>query len=114
VRKASDYDKHRARDFSLGLDKAPATRPWRESRLTSAPTETHVYVGEKGTSIRAEIYDVSRSGLRLVLDQPIVVGSAVKVEMAGMIATGEIRYCIQSGGDSFAAGMRIDSIQKRV
>ena len=71
-----------------------------------------MYVGEKGTPIRAEIHDVSRSELRLVLDQSIIAGSAVKVELAGMISTGEIRYCIQREEDSFAAGMRIDSTQK--
>jgi hypothetical protein len=114
VRKASDSDKHEAKAFTFGLDKAPATRPWRENRLTCAPTETYVYVGERGEPMRAEVHNVSRSGLRLVLDQPVGVGSAVKVEMAGMIAVGEIRYCLQKEGNSFAAGMRIDSIQKRM
>jgi hypothetical protein len=114
VRKASDSDKHEEKAFTFGLDEAPATRAWRESRLTCAPTETFVYVGDRGEPMRAEIQDVSRSGLRLVLDQAILVGAAVKVEMAGMIAVGEIRYCQQKGGNSFTAGMRIDSIQKRV
>jgi hypothetical protein len=113
VRKASDSDEHKAKAFTFGLDKAPATRPWRENRLTCAPTETYVYMGDRGDPVRAAIHDVSRSGLRLVLDQPIVVGSAVKVELAGMIAVGEIRYCLQRGGN-FEAGMRIDSTQKRV
>ena len=114
VRKASGSDEHEEKAFTFGLDEAPATRAWRESRLTCAPTETFVYVGDRGEPLRAEIQDVSRSGLRLVLDQPILVGAAVKVEMAGMIAVGEIRYCQQKGGNSFTAGMRIDSIQKRV
>jgi hypothetical protein len=64
--------------------------------------------------MRAEVHDVSRSGLRLVFDQPIAVGSLVRVEFAGMIAAGEIRYCLQRSGNSFDAGMRIDSTQKRV
>ncbi len=64
--------------------------------------------------IRAEIHDVSRSGLRLALDRPIAAGTAVKVEFSGMIARGEIRYCIPMQGDSFRAGMRIDSTQKLV
>jgi hypothetical protein len=114
VRKASGSGKHEDKAFTFGLDKAPATRPWRENRLTCAPTETYVYVGDRHGPVRAEIHDVSRSGLRLVLDQPIGVGSAVKVEMAGMIAVGEIRYCLRKKDNSFTAGMRIDSIQKRV
>jgi hypothetical protein len=112
VRKASGSDKHEEKAFTFGLDKATA-RPWRENRLTCAPTETCVYVGDMGAPLRAEIHNVSRSGLRLVLEQPVSVGSAVKVEMAGMIAVGEIRYCRQEK-DSFSAGMRIDTIQKRV
>jgi hypothetical protein len=114
VRKASGSDKHVEKVFTFGLDKATAARPWRENRLTCAPTETYVYVGDRGEPLRAEIHNVSRSGLRLVLEQPVPVGSAVKVEMAGMIAVGEIRYCRQDKGDSFSAGMRIDTIQKRV
>ena len=112
--KTSGSEKHEGRAFTFGLDKAPEMRPWRENRLTCAPTETHVYVGEQGAPIRARIHNVSRSGLRLVLDQPIGAGSVVKVEMAGMIAVGEIRYCLQKGGNCFAVGMRIDSMQKRV
>jgi hypothetical protein len=114
VRKSSDSGKHEVSALTFGLDKAPATRPWRENRLTCVPTEAYVHVGERGETMRAEIHDVSRSGLRLVLDQPIVVGSAIKVEMVGMIAVGEIRYCYQRGGNSFEAGMTINSTQKRV
>jgi hypothetical protein len=114
VRKASGSDKDGEKAFTFGLDQAPPGRPWRENRLACAPTETFVYVGDRGGPIRAEIDNVSRSGLRLVLDQPIGVGSPVRVEMAGMIAVGEIRYCLPAAGDSFTAGMRIDSIQKRI
>jgi PilZ domain len=114
VRKASGSGKHEEKAFGFGLDQAPAARSRRENRLTCAPTGTFVYVGDSGGPVPAEIHDVSRSGLRLVLEQPIGVGSAVKVEMAGMIAVGEIRYCRQEKGNSFSAGMRIDSIQKRV
>jgi hypothetical protein len=112
--KASDSDRHETKPFTFGLDIAPPTRPWRENRLTCAPTETEVYVGERREPLRAEIRDVSRSGLRLVLDQPIAVGSAVNVVLTGMIAAGEIRYCLQRGENSYDAGMRIDVIQKRV
>jgi len=112
--KVSDSGTQGAKAFTFGLDIAPATRPWRENRLTCAPTKTYVYVGERPEPQRAEIHDVSRSGLRLVLDQAIAVGSAVKVELTGMIAAGEIRYCLQRGENSFDAGMRIDAIQKRV
>jgi len=114
VRKASGSDKHEEKAFTFGLDKAAAPRPWRENRLTCAPTKTCVYIGDTGGPLLAEIHNVSRSGLRLVLEQPVSVGSAVKVEMAGMIAVGEIRYCRQEKGGSFSAGMRIDTIQKRV
>lgn len=114
MRKASGSDKHCEKAFTFGHDQALAGLPWRENRLDCAPTETYVYVGDRSGPVRAEIDNVSRSGLRLVLDQPIGVGSSVKVETAGMIAVGEIRYCLQKRGNSFAAAMRIDSIQKRM
>ncbi len=114
VHKSSEVNNRPARAFTFGIDKAPAARPWRENRLICAPTVTQVYVGETGMPIPAEILNVSRSGLCLVLKQPVGVGSAVKVQLAGMIAVGEIRYCIQTRADSFNAGMRIDSTQKLV
>lgn len=114
MRKVSDPARQKTKPFIFGLDVAPPTLPWRENRLVCAPTETYVYVGERREPVRAEIHDVSRSGLRLVLDQPVALGSAVKVELTGMIAAGEIRYCIQRGENSFDAGMRIDTLQKRV
>jgi hypothetical protein len=107
-------DKHYEKAFTFGLDQASTGLPWRENRLDCTPTETYVYVGDTSGPMRAEIDNVSRSGLRLVLDQPIGVGASVKVETAGMIAVGEIRYCRPKGENSFAAGMRIDSIQKRM
>ena len=64
------------------------------------------------TPMHAQIHDVSKWGLRLVLAQPIAVGSAVKVETAGMVDSGEIRYCLRTRDGSFTAGMRIDSTQK--
>jgi len=114
VRKVPDPDKHGEKAFTFGLDQAPPGRPWRENRLPCAPTRTYVYLGDTDGPLGAQIDNVSRSGLRLVLDQPVCVGSSVKVEMAGMIAVGEIRYCLPTAGGSFTAGMRIDTIQKRI
>ena len=111
MRPSPDGNKRKAKAITFGIDKAPPERPWRESRLVCAPFETHVYVDETGTRMRAEIHDVSRSGLRLVMDQPIPVGTAVKVQFTGMIASGEIRFC-KPRGEGFEAGMRIDSTQK--
>ena len=96
-------------DLNRGVDIPPSN--WRESRLTCKPTETMVYVGDAKQPIRAEVQDVSRSGFRLVLGQPLNVGSMVKVEFPGMIALGEIRYCLRVG-DHFDAGVRIETIEK--
>lgn len=114
MRKSTDANQRHPRPVVFGIDKAPAERPWRETRLNCVPTETMVYLVETGLPIRAEIHNVSRSGLRLVLDRPVAVGAAVKVEFSGMIALGEIRYCNPTRRDSFQAGMRIDSTQKLV
>jgi PilZ domain len=114
VGEASGSGKHQKAALTFGLDPAPIARPWRENRLNCVPTETYVYVGDTGEPMRADVDNVSRSGLRLILEKPVGVGSTVKVEMAGMIAVGEIRYCLQKTADSFTAGMRIDSIQKRM
>jgi hypothetical protein len=113
MRKASHSDRHEGKAFTFGIDDAPAMRPWRENRLICSTTEADLYVAESDEPVRVQIHDVSRSGMGFVLDRAIAVGSSVEVHMVGMIAAGEIRYCRPTGQDSFDAGMRIDTTQKR-
>jgi hypothetical protein len=102
---------------SIGDDpgsSAAKSKPLRrtENRLGCIPTKGLVYV-KKGVDPRpAEVRQVSKSGLQLVLDQPIPVGSTVAVEFSGMVVEGEIRYWRPNGGDSFDAGVEIESVQQ--
>lgn len=84
-----------------------------EHRLTCIPTRGIACAGEGSEPADAEIQDVSSFGLHLVLDRPIALGSAVTVELTGMVVAGEIRYCRPNGATSFDAGLKIDSAQKR-
>ena len=111
MRRISDTE-DRPEGVVFGIDTPPAIHARRGSRLPCKPAEALVYVGDMSIPIKAEIHDVSRWGLRLVLAQHIAAGSAIKMETAGVVELGEIRYCIQTPDGSFNAGMRIDPPNK--
>lgn len=59
--------------------------------------------------IRAQVLDISLSGLQLELSTSIPVGAKVEVFAQGQFAAlGEVRYC-RGSGDFFYAGMQIQS-----
>jgi hypothetical protein len=97
---------------SQGANSKPLLRP-RENRLDCLTTRGIVCVDGKQEPAHAEIHDVSRDGLGLVLDQPIAVGSGITVESVGMTVTGEIRYCVKKEKNSFHAGLTIHTFEKR-
>lgn len=111
MRRTSDAE-HRPDVVVFGIDTPPAIQSRRGSRLPCKPAEALVYVGDMSIPMHAEIHDVSRWGVRLVLAQHIAAGSAIKMETAGVVESGEIRYCIPTPDGSFNAGMRIDPPNK--
>jgi len=56
--------------------------------------------------IAARVLDISGSGLRLRLPNPLPCGSPVKVETDSLVMLGEVARCDESG-DGYIAGLRI-------
>ncbi|MCP5113496.1 MAG: PilZ domain-containing protein, partial [bacterium] len=60
-----------------------------------------------GNCVEAETVDVSKSGLRIRLIDPLVVGSRLRVRFGTVIAFGEVRWCRQVHGGNYDAGIQV-------
>ena len=64
-----------------------------------------------GVPLRATIIDISRSGLRLELDEAIAKFGTVEILTQGKLAIfGEIRYCQKTAPSVFQAGVLIQGV----
>jgi signal transduction histidine kinase len=80
----------------------------REQRFkVNQPVKVTV-VGTSESSFQARIADLSKSGMRLILDRFVPFGSALKIEWNGHLALGSVCYC-QEHESSFAAGLQLFS-----
>jgi hypothetical protein len=84
----------------------------RERRFPCVPTAALVRLDGKVEDRPVSVRDVSKSGLRLTLQEYIPVGSRVAIELANLVVTGEIRFCRQAENESFAAGLKITDVIK--
>jgi len=64
--------------------------------------------GEGNRQVRGEAVNVSGSGLRLMLEEPVVPGTPIMVDWEGAQAMGEVCYCRQEQG-AFAVGLKLES-----
>jgi hypothetical protein len=64
-----------------------------ETRVACEPVTVHVYLGEREQPVAASIVQVSSSGLRLLAEEPVLVGTPVRIDMGGLIVQGNTRHC---------------------
>ena len=57
--------------------------------------------------------EVSARGLQIVLDRPIPVGAAVKLESDDTLMLGKVCYC-RPESNGFVAGLRLDQVLKKL
>ena len=68
----------------------------------------HVTVlGECDTKLLGRITNRSTRGIGLLIDRPVPLGGAVKVEWDHTLLLGEVRYC-HPEGDGFAIGLDLE------
>jgi len=65
----------------------------REIRFASNHTEIQVRVEGSEQPVRARIVEVSRSGLQLLMAEPLPIGLQVHIEISGLIVHGDVRRC---------------------
>jgi len=64
-----------------------------EMRIACEPVTVQAWLGGREQKIAAVVVEVSKSGLQLLTDVPVQVGSAVRIDTGGLIVLGDIRYC---------------------
>lgn len=69
-------------------------------------------LGDSGLLLTAIAVEVSARGMRIVLDRPIPVGAAVKLESDDTLMLGEISYC-RPESNGFVAGLRLDQVLRK-
>ena len=77
----------------------------REPRIPVNAIPARLRAGESGEPSTAHVLDVSTSGLRVRVVEPLDVGVEATIWFDRTIATGRVRYCRASGAGSFEAGL---------
>ncbi len=90
-----------------GAHGAGADRRIEPRFLTNDTVEIHVLRSPELKGIRGQTLDVSRSGLRLWIEDPIPQGALILVRMKQMRVLGEARYCRSAPQRGYQIGVRI-------
>jgi hypothetical protein len=64
-----------------------------EPRIACEPVTVQAWLGGREQKIAAVVVEVSKSGLQLLTDVPVPVGSAVRIDTGGLIVLGDIQHC---------------------
>jgi signal transduction histidine kinase len=80
----------------------------REQRFKVNQAVKVAVLGSSESLFPGRIADLSKSGMRLILDRFLQPGVAVKIEWHGHLALGSVCYC-QKHGPSYAAGLQLFS-----
>jgi hypothetical protein len=64
-----------------------------ETRVACEPVTVQVYLGAHQQPVTASVVEISNSGLRLLAEEPVLVGTPVRIDMGGLIVRGNTRHC---------------------
>jgi len=105
-------DDHRDIDVTAGRRGSVTDETAERRKEPRYPTEARAEVTEFGSQgrrhLEARMMNISKSGLRLRLSEPLVPGARVRVHFGEVLAFGEVRWCRDLCGDAFDAGVKID------
>ena len=79
----------------------------REPRIRSYETVQLTVLGNDGYSTAANALQLSSHGMRLVVDRPIAVNAAVKVDGDRWMVLGEVCYC-KPERSHYSVGLQLD------
>ena len=83
----------------------------RKERRYPSNDAVQVKILPSESSISAMAVDISKSGIRLALGQPLSTGAKIEISLRAteVVILGEVRYCRRSG-TAFYAGVRIEEV----
>jgi len=93
-------------------DEAAGRNRRQEMRLPCDPGSVLLESAGCPEPIEGQIVEVSRSGLQLRLQTPVDAGASVRITRAGMLISGQIRYCRPNDSGSFDTGVAIFDFQQ--
>lgn len=85
----------------------------REIRIpTDLPVEVRMMSPFNPAVLAARVFDVSPSGLKIVLDRYLQCNTVVQIRMPNFYILAEVRYCLPSdaGKTGFFAGVEIQDV----
>jgi hypothetical protein len=80
----------------------------REPRLNADQAVWITVFGEPDIRLPARVKNVSARGVGLVLQGPVAMGSALKLELDDSLILGEVIYCRADDKDSFYVGVELE------
>ena len=103
--------------FRAGIHFPPDPRHHKRSELRiplpSEPAVVFQLEGKTQVKCDARAIDISRSGLGLLVDQPLAVNAWIKVELAFAIVFGEVLYSKAEASVGHRVGLRIETLLMR-
>lgn len=85
----------------------------RDVRFNSNHTTVQAHLDGR-EPVTALVVEVSKSGLQLVVEEPLPVGVPVRIEMRGLIVEGDIRHCRpQPDNTSYAVGVLMRDVTEQ-
>ena len=83
----------------------------RDIRLACNPTIVQVCLDGYDQSVAARVVEVSKSGVQLLVADPVPVGTQVRVEIGDLLVQGDIRHCKQcADNESWAVGILMHDV----
>ena len=76
----------------------------RETRVFTEAAVKVIVPGEPEAAITGTVVNASQTGLGLILEAPVPVGSEVRLDVDGTLLSGSVSYC-RSQGSGYSAGL---------
>jgi hypothetical protein len=69
------------------------------------------HVDEHDAPVAAQLVEVSSTGMKLHVTEPIPVGTRLTIDTGGMIVMGDVRYCGLQSDQSYAIGLMMFDVR---
>lgn len=83
----------------------------REVRLPCSFTIVRAHMDEQDAPVTAELVEVSSTGMKLYVAEPMPVGTRLTIDTGSMIVMGDVRYCARHSDQSYSIGLMMFDVR---
>jgi hypothetical protein len=83
----------------------------REVRLPCSVTAVRAHMDEHDAPVTAELVEVSSTGMKLHVAEPIPVGTRLTIDTGGMTVMGDVRFCEMHSEQSYTVGLMMFDVR---